>query len=84
MKALEAPEMVGAFHSASTLEIPGARVAERPNVSANSSSDPTVTLHPPTSPYTVMAGSVIPAVAHRRHQLRPAGSGASPGERECF
>jgi len=62
MKALEAPEMVGAFHSASALEIPRAQGGEGASVNANASSDPTVTLHPPASPYTVMAGSVIPAV----------------------
>ena len=37
------------------------RAANRTSDSA-SSSDPNVTLHPPASPYTVMAGSVIPAV----------------------
>jgi type IV secretory pathway VirB10-like protein len=61
MKALEAPEMVAAFHSATALEIPGPRGAVG-GTGANLSSDPTVTLHPPASPYTVMAGSVIPAV----------------------
>ena len=63
MKALEAPEMVGAFHSASALEIPRAQSGEGgASFNSNASSDPTVTLHPPASPYTVMAGSVIPAV----------------------
>jgi type IV secretory pathway VirB10-like protein len=63
MKALEAPEMVGAFHSASALEIPRAQSGEGgASFNANASSDPTVTLHPPASAYTVMAGSVIPAV----------------------
>ena len=63
MKALEAPEMVGAFHSASALEIPRAQSGEGgASLNSNASSDPTVTLHPPASPYTVMAGSVIPAV----------------------
>jgi type IV secretory pathway VirB10-like protein len=63
MKALEAPEMVGAFHSASTLEIAGDQGGEKgATVNTNASSGPTVTLHPPASPYTVMAGSVIPAV----------------------
>ena len=37
------------------------RVKRRPQPAA-SSSDPNVTLHPPASPYTVMTGSVIPAV----------------------
>jgi len=63
MKALEAPEMVGAFHSASALEIPRAQSGEGgASLNSNASSDPTVTLHPPASPYTVMTGSVIPAV----------------------
>src|SRR6266851_957600 len=63
MKGLEAPEMVGAFHSASALEIPRAQSGEGgASFNSNASSDPTVTLHPPASPYTVMAGSVIPAV----------------------
>jgi type IV secretion system protein TrbI len=63
MKALEAPEMVGAFHGGSALEISRAQGAGGSvNVDAGASSDPTVTLHPPASRYIVMAGSVIPAV----------------------
>ena len=63
MKAQEAPEMVGAFHSASALEIPRAQSGEGgASFNANASSVTTVTLHPPASPYTVMTGSVIPAV----------------------
>jgi type IV secretory pathway VirB10-like protein len=59
MRALEAPQMVTAFHGG-TLEIGSAK--EAPGAPSISSSDPNVTLHPPASPYTVMAGSVIPAV----------------------
>ncbi|MBF6569368.1 MAG: hypothetical protein IVW54_10910 [Candidatus Binataceae bacterium] len=62
MKALEAPEMVAAFHAGQTLEIASAKGQPGGNFNSNSSSDPAVTLHPPTSPFTVMAGSVIPAV----------------------
>ena len=62
MKALEAPEMVAAFHNGQTLEIASAKGQPGGNSNPDSSSDPTVTLHPPASPYTVMAGSVIPAV----------------------
>jgi type IV secretory pathway VirB10-like protein len=66
MRALEAPQMVGAFHGGGTLEIGSARAGQGGAVSstsgAASSSDPNVTLHPPASPYTVMTGSVIPAV----------------------
>jgi type IV secretory pathway VirB10-like protein len=60
MRALEAPQMVAAFHGGGTLEIGSAK--ETPGSMSISSSDPNVTLHPPASPYTVMAGSVIPAV----------------------
>jgi type IV secretory pathway VirB10-like protein len=63
-KALEAPEMVAAFHGGSALEIPRAQGGgeNSANFNGGTSSDPTVTLHPPASPYTVMAGNVIPAV----------------------
>ncbi|MGO9605807.1 MAG: TrbI/VirB10 family protein [Candidatus Binataceae bacterium] len=60
MRALEAPEMVGAFHDAGTLELASAKRDQ--DALAAASGDPKVTLHPPASPYTVMAGSVIPAV----------------------
>jgi type IV secretory pathway VirB10-like protein len=62
MKALEAPEMVAAFHAGQALEIASAKGQSSSSFASNSSSDSTVTLHPPASPYTVMAGSVIPAV----------------------
>jgi type IV secretory pathway VirB10-like protein len=62
MKALEAPQMVGAFHHGETLEIASGKAPSGNNFGVNSSSNPTVTLHPPASPFTVMAGSVIPAV----------------------
>jgi type IV secretion system protein VirB10 len=64
MRALEAPQMVEAFHGGGTLEIGSARAGqgEGPTSASASSSDPNVTLHPPASPYTVMTGSVIPAV----------------------
>jgi len=62
MKALEAPEMVAAFHGGQALEIASAKSQPGGNFNSNSSSDPTVALNPPASPYTVMAGSVIPAV----------------------
>ncbi len=68
MKALEAPQMVPAFHD-STLEIPSRlrsddrvdSATENPS-SSPSSDEASVRLHPPASPYTVMAGGVIPAV----------------------
>jgi type IV secretory pathway VirB10-like protein len=62
MKALEAPEMVAAFHSGQALEIARANSQSSTSSQSDSSTDPSVTLHPPASPYTVMAGSVIPAV----------------------
>jgi type IV secretory pathway VirB10-like protein len=62
MKALEAPQMVQAFHGGATLEIASAKGQQGSNFNPTNSTDPTVTLHPPMSPYTVMAGSIIPAV----------------------
>jgi type IV secretory pathway VirB10-like protein len=62
MKALEAPEMVAAFHGGATLEIGRSQAGQGGNPATDGSSDPTVRLHPPASPYTVMAGSVIPAL----------------------
>jgi type IV secretory pathway VirB10-like protein len=59
MKALESPEMVQAFHEGAALEIAGAK-AQQTDVPAQS--DSAVTVRPPGSPYTVMAGSVVPAV----------------------
>jgi type IV secretory pathway VirB10-like protein len=64
MRALEAPQMVAAFHSGGTLEIANAPVAhgeEGGSFDTGTSTEPTVRLRPP-SPYTVVAGSVIPAV----------------------
>jgi len=62
MKALEAPEMVAAFHGGQALEIASAKGSPGGNFGSSSSSNPTISLHPPASPFTVMAGSVIPAV----------------------
>ena len=64
MRALEAPQMVGAFHSGGTLELGSAHGGQggNPDVNANEAGSPNVTLQPPASPYMVMAGSVIPAV----------------------
>jgi type IV secretory pathway VirB10-like protein len=65
MRALEAPQMVAAFHAGGTLEIGGARTGQGGTVvqdSVSSGSEANVTLHPPASPYTVMTGSIIPAV----------------------
>jgi type IV secretory pathway VirB10-like protein len=64
MRALEAPQMVAAFHAGGTLEIGGARAGQGAASfdSASANDDANVTLHPPASPYTVMTGSIIPAV----------------------
>ena len=64
MRALEAPQMVSAFHSGGTLEIanaPGAHGEDGGTFGAGASAKPTVRFRPP-SPNTVVAGSVIPAV----------------------
>jgi type IV secretory pathway VirB10-like protein len=64
MRALEAPQMVGAFHSAGTLELGGVRGGQDGSRDATipDAGNPNVTLRPPASPYMVMAGSVVPAV----------------------
>ena len=62
MKALEAPQMVSVFHGGGTLEIAHANGQQSTNFNTGNSTDPTVTLHPPASAFSVMAGSVIPAV----------------------
>jgi len=62
MKALEAPEMVAAFHGGQALEIASAKGQPGGSFDSNSATDPSVTLRPPASAFTVMAGSVIPAV----------------------
>jgi type IV secretory pathway VirB10-like protein len=67
LRALEAPQMVAAFHGpTNTLEL-GADTAQASEQSAGdrsvrSSSSAGATLHPPASPYTVMAGGIIPAL----------------------
>jgi type IV secretory pathway VirB10-like protein len=61
MRALEAPQMVAAFHSGGTLEITSTKGQQDGAFDAGASSEPTVRLRPP-SPYTLVAGSVIPAV----------------------
>jgi type IV secretory pathway VirB10-like protein len=62
MKALESPQMVSAFLDGGTLEIARANGQQSTNFNTGNSTDPTVTLHAPASAFTVMTGSVIPAV----------------------
>jgi type IV secretory pathway VirB10-like protein len=61
MKALEAPQMVGAFHGSNTVQI-ASNAGQSTNTIPGVSGSPKVSLDPPASPFTVMAGSVIPAV----------------------
>ena len=61
MKALESPEMVQAFHSAGTLEIASAR-GQQSDSYASGDQPNGISVHPAPSPYTVMAGSILPAV----------------------
>jgi type IV secretory pathway VirB10-like protein len=62
MKALESPQMVSAFHDGETLEIARTNGQQGTNFNVGNSTDQAVTLHPPASAFSVMAGSVIPAV----------------------
>jgi type IV secretion system protein VirB10 len=64
MRALEAPQMVSAFHGGATLELAGGGNGGQPGAAsnANGTSEPSVTLHPPVGRFAVMSGSVIPAV----------------------
>lgn len=68
LRALEAPQMVSAFHGANAVEVSRTSMAAgqggaAPSASFSfSSNEPNVRLQPPVSPYMVMAGSVIPAV----------------------
>jgi len=62
MKALESPEMVQAFHSGETLEIASAKGQQNDSYTSGDRTNPTINVHPAASPYTVMAGSILPAV----------------------
>jgi type IV secretory pathway VirB10-like protein len=62
MKALESPEMVQAFHGGGTLEIASAKLQTNDSYTPGNQSDPAISLHPAASTYTVMAGSILPAV----------------------
>jgi type IV secretory pathway VirB10-like protein len=61
MKALESPQMVGAFHRNNAVQI-ASNASQFTNTLSGLSGSPMVALDPPPSPFTVMAGSVIPAV----------------------
>ncbi len=62
MKALESPVMVRAFHSGGTLEIANANRQESDSYTSGNQNDSTIGVHPAAWPYTVMAGSILPAV----------------------
>jgi type IV secretory pathway VirB10-like protein len=62
MKALESPEMVQAFHSGGTLEIASAKGQQADSYISGDQNNPAISVHPAASPYTVMAGSILPAV----------------------
>jgi type IV secretion system protein VirB10 len=62
MKALESPQMVSAFHDGGTLEIARTNGQQGTNFNVGNATDQAVTLRPPASAFSVMAGSVIPAV----------------------
>ncbi|MGH7879878.1 MAG: TrbI/VirB10 family protein, partial [Candidatus Binataceae bacterium] len=62
LKALEAPQMVAAFHGGSTLELSGKQGSSGSGSTVINSSGSAVSLQPAASPYTVMAGHIIPAV----------------------
>jgi len=63
MKALESPQVVTAFHSPA-LELPQAQSQSAASSVAfgDSEGTPAIRLHPAPSPYTVIAGNVIPAL----------------------
>lgn len=62
MKALESPQVVTAFHSA-TLEVPQARTKSRGSGSpSGDSATSALQVRPAPSPYTVTAGNIIPAL----------------------
>jgi type IV secretory pathway VirB10-like protein len=62
LKALEAPQMVAAFHAGSTLEINGQTKQSGGVATSVNPASSAVTLQRAASPYTVMAGNIIPAV----------------------
>jgi len=58
LKALEAPQMVQAFHGGNSLEIANGKTQASESITNAAG----INIHPATSPYTVMAGSVVPAI----------------------
>src|SRR5579863_481926 len=62
LKALEAPQMVAAFHGGSTLEINGQTKQSGGVAASINPASSALTVQSAASPYTVMAGNIIPAV----------------------
>jgi hypothetical protein len=53
---------VQAFHSGETLEIASAKGQQADSYISGDQKNPPISVHPAASPYTVMAGSILPAV----------------------
>jgi type IV secretion system protein VirB10 len=62
LRALEAPQMVSAFHGGATLEIVGAEAQSGDSFTSSGQRNPAIAVNPPASAFTVMAGSIVPAV----------------------
>jgi type IV secretory pathway VirB10-like protein len=62
LRALEAPQMVSAFHGGATLEIASAKAQPGDSFTSPGQTGPAISVHPPASAFTVMAGSIVPAV----------------------
>jgi type IV secretory pathway VirB10-like protein len=62
LRALEAPQMVSAFHASTTLEIASAKAQPSDSLTSSGQSSSAISVHPAASAFTVMAGSIVPAV----------------------
>jgi len=62
MKALESPQTVQAFHAGEALQLASARGQQGDSYASGSQDAPAISVHAAASPYTVMAGSIVPAV----------------------
>ena len=62
LRALEAPQMVSAFRGAATLEIASAKAQPGDSFTSPGQTGPAIAVHAPASAFTVMAGSIVPAV----------------------
>jgi type IV secretory pathway VirB10-like protein len=62
LKALEAPQMVSAFHGGATLEVASAKAQPGDSLTSPGQTGAAIAVHPPASAFTVTAGSILPAV----------------------